>query len=140
MIPHKTIRQNRWSGEPLILVAISILLIHTWCTNAGPAMNWSSRSLAALHNLFRNGGDVMSLRTPNQHRKYQSNSFFAPKSTNIRPEIKKDNTKISYNQLKNHPSSSTKISKRRLSWTSPPYILYPSSRSITGHKYNSYSR
>lgn len=140
MIPHKNIRQNRRTGQPIIVVAISIIFIHNWCTNADPAINWSSRSLAGFRNLFRNGGDKMSSRQPSQHRKYQSNSSFAPKPTNIRPENKRDNNQVSYNQLKNRPSSSTQISKRRLSWNSPPNILYPSTRTITGHQYNSHSR
>ena len=140
MIPHKKIRQNRRTRQPIIVVALSIIFIHTWCTNADPAINWSSRSLAGFRNLFRNGGDKMSSRQPSQHRKYQSNSSFARKPTNIRPENKKDNNQVSYNQLKNRPSSSTQISKRRLSWNSPPNMLYPSTRTITGHQYNSYSR
>ena len=138
MIPHKKIRQTRRTGQPIIVVALSIIFIHNLCINADPAVNWSSRSLAGFRNLFRNEGNKMSSRQPNQHRKYQSNSSFASKPTNIRPENKKD--QVSYNQLKNRPSSSTKISKRRLSWNSPSNMLYPSTRTITGHQYNSHSR
>ena len=140
MFFYKMIMQKRRTRQPIIVVALTVICIHILCIYADPAINWSSRSLAGFRNLFHKGG---SNRPPsrqyNQYRNYQSNSSLVPKLANIR-SVNKDTHQYSYNQARNRPSSSTQISKRRLSWNSPPNTLYPSPRTVAGHQYNSHSR
>ena len=140
MFSYKMIMQKRRTRQPIIVVALTVIFIHILCIYADPATNWSSRSLAGFRNLFPTGrsGKPPS-RHYNQYRNYQSNSSLAPQLENIR-SVNKDTRQYSYNQARNRPSSSTQISKRRLSWNSPPNTLYPSPRTVSGHQYNSHSR
>ena len=141
MTSHRKIKPTHLTDRPIMVVVFYVILINNCCINGDPAPNWSSRSLAGFRNLLRNGIGKMSPRQPIQsNRKHQSNSSFARKPANILSDYRKDNNHV-HNRLKNHPSASTQLSKRRLfSWTSPPKTRYPSPRSINGHQYTSYSR